>query len=318
MADEGVAVSATALTKRFGDFVAVDRLTFQVGRGEIFGFLGPNGSGKTTTIRMLCGILPPSSGAGRVLGRDIAREAEAVKSSIGYMSQRFSLYEDLTVTENLTFYAGLYGVSGAQQRDRVRRLVEMAGLVGREGELVQNLAGGWRQRLALGCAIVHRPPLLFLDEPTAGVDPASRRQFWDMIYELAEAGTTVFVTTHYMDEAEHCHRVGLMHGGRLIACDTPARVRETSLRGDLWELDCEPAVEAAEALRGEPGVLEAALYGLVLHVEVAAGQGVEPLAQALQRRGIATRRLRRIKPSLEDAFVSLVAQARNGGERSVQ
>jgi len=304
------AVAVAGLTKRFGDFVAVDNVTFTVAAGEIFGFLGPNGSGKTTTIRMLCGILPPTAGSGRVLGYDVARQAEQIKPRIGYMSQCFSLYEDLTVGENLTFFAGVYGVPAGERRERIAAMVRMAGLEGREGELLGALSGGWRQRLALGCAIIHRPPVLFLDEPTAGVDPLSRRQFWDMIYALAEQGVAVFVTTHYMDEAEHCHTVALMHGGRLVACDSPTRLRATSLRGELWEFTCRPAAEAADLLRAQPGVVEAALFGRQVHAEVnPAHQSAASLAEALQARGIAVERFRPIRPSLEDAFVSLVARA---------
>ena len=306
------AVAVTGLTKVFGSFMAVDHVTFAVAPGEIFGFLGPNGSGKTTTIRMLCGILPPTDGTGFVLGHSIAARLEEVKGNLGYMSQRFSLYEDLTVEENLSFYAGLYGVANSKRKSRVGELVEMAGLAGRERALVANLAGGWRQRLALGCAIVHRPALLFLDEPTAGVDPSSRRQFWDLIYALAEVGVTVFVTTHYMDEAEHCHRVGLMHAGRLIACDSPASLRETSLQGDLWEMACTPAMAAVDLLQGQPGVIEAALYGLLVHAEIdPQRQSVEDLVRRLTDRGISVGSVRRIKASLEDAFVSLIAQAQS-------
>ncbi|MCL4467271.1 MAG: ABC transporter ATP-binding protein [Chloroflexi bacterium] len=304
------AVVAENLTRTFGDFTAVDRVSFLVKKGEIFGFLGPNGSGKTTTIRMLCGILPPSAGRGQVLGFDITGQTEEVKSRIGYMSQKFSLYDDLTVGENLAFFAGLYRVPAGERPRRLQELVAMAGLEGRESVLLSNLSGGWRQRLALGCAIVHRPPVLFLDEPTAGVDPASRRQFWDLIYELAEGGVTVFVTTHYMDEAEHCHSVALMYGGRLIACDSPSRLRQDSLRGELWEFACRPAAEAADLLRGQPGVVEAALYGLLVHVELdPARQSAALLADLLQAGGFAVQRYRPIRPSLEDAFVSLIAQA---------
>ena len=308
------AVVAEGLTRRFGEFTAVDHVSFAVKEGEIFGFLGPNGSGKTTTIRMLCGILPPSEGSGRVLGFDVARQAEEVKVRIGYMSQKSSLYDDLTVAENLAFFAGLYRVPNSTRARRLKELVSLAGLEGREGTLLGNLAGGWRQRLALGCAIVHQPPVLFLDEPTAGVDPSSRRQFWDLIYELAEGGVTVFVTTHYMDEAEHCNTVALMHGGHLIACASPNRLRETSLRGQLWEFACRPAAEAADLLRAQPGVVEAALYGLLVHAELdPARQSAAALAEWLKVSGVEVERYRPIKPSLEDAFVSLIAQAQGDG-----
>src|SRR6266545_1437161 len=218
-------VEARDLTKIFGDLIAVDRLSVDIAEGQVFAFLGPNGSGKTTTIRMLCGIVTPTSGQGRVLGFDIAHDSEAIKARIGYMSQRFALYEDLTVIENLEFYAGVYQVSGRQRIERVRELIAMAGLTGRERQLAGQLSGGWKQRLALGCSIVHRPPLLFLDEPTAGVDPVSRRSFWTLIYGLARDGVTIFLTTHYIDEAEHADRVALMARGRLVALDTPSALR---------------------------------------------------------------------------------------------
>ncbi len=215
------AVETHDLTRRFGEFTAVDHVTLTVESGEVFGFLGPNGSGKTTTIRMLCGLLAPSSGSGRVLGYDIGRESEAIKARIGYMSQRFSLYSDLTVLENLRFYADVYGLSRGERAGRITELLALAGLEGREQTMTSALSGGWKQRLALACAIVHRPQVLFLDEPTGGVDPEARRLFWDLIYDLAHGGVTIFVTTHYMDEAEHCNRIGMMHGGKLIALDTP-------------------------------------------------------------------------------------------------
>src|SRR5262245_44445734 len=229
-------VETDNLTRRFGDFVAVDRVTLRVTPGEVFGFLGPNGSGKTTTIRMLCGLLAPTEGSGRVLGFDIGRESEAIKARIGYMSQKFSLYNDLTVRENLQFYADVYGIDRGERAGRIAELIEMAGLRGRERERVSNLSGGWKQRLALACAIVHRPRVLFLDEPTGGVDPEARRAFWELIYELAQGGVTVFVTTHYMDEAEHCNRIGLMYGGKLVALDTPASLKRGPIAGGGLEV----------------------------------------------------------------------------------
>ncbi len=217
----GPAITAVDLTRRFGDFVAVDHVTFEVQRGEVFGFLGPNGSGKSTTIRMLCGILTPSGGRAEVLGFDVATQPERLREHIGYMSQKFSLYEDLTVRENLLFYAGIYGLERRRASERCRAAVALAGLEGREGSLTAHLPTGWKQRLALGCAAIHRPPLLFLDEPTSGVDPVSRRNFWDHLYGLAAEGTTLIVTTHYMDEAERCQRLALMYGGRICALGTP-------------------------------------------------------------------------------------------------
>ena len=219
------AVEVEQLTKRFGDFVAVDRVSFQVGKGEIFGFLGPNGAGKSTTIRILCGLLTPSAGKGRVSGFDVASQPEQIRENIGYMSQRFSLYDDLTVEENINFFSGIYGVPDALRAERKDFVLGISGLGGRRGTMTRLLAGGWKQRLALGCAILHQPPILFLDEPTSGVDPVARRGFWDLIYELAGGGTTVFVSTHYMDEAEYCHRLALMYNGRIIALGDPEELK---------------------------------------------------------------------------------------------
>lgn len=316
MADISFAVEAANLTKKFGDFTAVDGVSFQVNRGEIFAFLGPNGSGKTTTIRMLCGIITPTSGSGRVAGFDIVTEADRVKESIGYMSQKFSLYEDLTVQENLEFYAGVYQVNGGMRAARIAELVAMAGLEGREGELAGNLSGGWKQRLALGCSIVHRPPILFLDEPTAGVDPVSRRRFWDMIYDLSERDVTVFVTTHYMDEAEHAHRVSLMLGGRLIACDSPDALKAASQPGSLLEVECDPLVTAMDVLAGLPGVREVAAYGRLLHLIVEPSEGLQrDVRDALVAAGVEVRRIEPVRPSLEDVFVSTFSLHQQDGSR---
>lgn len=307
-------VEAIHLTKRFGDFVAVDDVSLRVRPGEIFGFLGPNGSGKTTTIRMLCGLLTPDGGQGLVLGYDIARQAECVKPHIGYMSQRFSLYEDLTVWENLSFFAGVYAVPSMSRQARLEELVTMAGLEGRERELVANLSTGWRQRLALGCAIVHQPPILFLDEPTAGVDPVSRRQFWEMIYALSAQGVTVFVTTHYMDEAEHCHTVSLMHKARLIACDSPDQLKSTALSGEMIEIEADPLARAMDILAKQPGVRDLALYGNTIHAVVDLATEAAPrLSRVLTQAGIPVARLEPIEPALEDAFVSLIGRQRKGG-----
>jgi ABC-2 type transport system ATP-binding protein len=299
------AVEARELTKMYGELVAVDRLTLDVNAGEVFAFLGPNGSGKTTTIRMLCGIISPTSGEGRVLGFDVATQSEAIKARIGYMSQRFALYEDLTVRENLEFYAGVYQVSGARRTARVLELIAMAGLTGRERQLAGQLSGGWKQRLALGCAIVHEPPLLFLDEPTAGVDPVSRRSFWTLIYGLARSGVTIFLTTHYIDEAEHADRVALMLNGRVVALAPPRQLRETGLSGTLLELEAEPAVEALELLPSVPGVREVTLYGTLLHVLVD-DLSAQNLTDVLRARGIHVLDVRPIRPSLEDVFVSRI------------
>jgi ABC-2 type transport system ATP-binding protein len=302
----GPAIEVRDLTRRFGDFTAVAGLTFAVQPGEVFAFLGANGSGKTTTIRMLCGIITPTSGQGRVLGYDVARDSEAIKGRIGYMSQRFALYEELTVRENLEFYAGVYQVSRAARARRLADLVEMAGLTGRERTLAGHLSGGWKQRLALGCAIVHQPPLLFLDEPTAGVDPVSRRSFWTMIYGLARTGVTIFLTTHYIDEAEHADRVGLMAGGRLIALDTPRALRADGLGGRLVEVECEPVMAALERVPGLPGVREVTLYGTLLHVLVDPDLEPDQLAARLRQAGFRIGPVRPIAPSLEDVFVSLI------------
>ena len=300
------AVDARALTKRFGDRIAVNALTLSVETGEVFAFLGPNGSGKTTTIRMLCGIITPSSGTGSVLGFDIATESEAIKARIGYMSQRFALYEDLTVRENLGFYAGVYQVPHTRREARVAELIGMAGLKGRENQLAGTLSGGWKQRLALGCAIVHQPPLLFLDEPTAGVDPVSRRSFWTLIYGLARDGVTIFLTTHYIDEAEHADRVALMLDGDMVALAPPRELRESGLSGTLLEVECSEPIVALERLPGLPGVREVTLYGALLHVLVDRSLTPETFRAELLARGIGVTDVRRIKPSLEDVFVSRI------------
>ena len=302
------AVEVEHLTKRFGDLVAVNDITFNVGVGEVFAFLGPNGSGKSTTIRMLCGILAPTSGVGRVLGFDIARDGERVKAHIGYMSQRFALYEDLTVRENLEFYAGVYSVGSKVRKRRIEELIDMAGLDGRQGQLAGQLSGGWKQRLALGCAIVHEPPLLFLDEPTAGVDPVSRRRFWTMIYALARGGTTIFVTTHYLDEAEHAHRVAMIHSGHMRALATPADLKRDALQGQLLSVVCDEPMRAVELLDVWSGVKEVALYGTVLHVLIdPAAQSVDGLRAYLASEGITLETAEPISPTLEDVFISLIS-----------
>jgi ABC-2 type transport system ATP-binding protein len=301
------AVETQDLTRRFGEFVAVDRVTLQVERGEVFGFLGPNGSGKTTTIRMLCGLIGPTSGSGRVLGLDIGRDAEQIRARIGYMSQKFSLYTDLSVAENLAFYADVYGMRRSERPARLAEMIDMAGLRGRERELVGRLSGGWRQRLALACAIVHRPQVLFLDEPTGGVDPEARRVFWEMIYELAAGGVTVFVTTHFMDEAEHCHRIGLMYGGRLIALDAPEALKRATLGGEVIEIEGFPQGRARAVASGLAGVVSVATYGARLHAIVDQAAARAPaVAAALLAAGIEGARAEPIAPSLEDVFVTLI------------
>ena len=306
-----VAVSVRDLTKRFGDFTAVDQVSFDVAPGEIFGFLGPNGAGKTTTIRMLTGLLLPTAGSGTVAGFDIRTGTESIKRSIGYMSQLFSLYPDLTVEENVEFFGGLYGVHGERFARRRDAVLSMAGLAEQRGRLTGDLPLGWKQRLALGTAVLHEPPILFLDEPTSGVDPISRRAFWDLIYGLAAEGTTVFVSTHYMEEAEYCHRLALMNRGRIIALDRPAALRD-SMTEPLLAIGADHGPAVAQALQGAPLVLEAALFGRDVHVMVEdAAAAREALPALLAGKGLPIRSIEAVRPSLEDVFVALVH--REGG-----
>ncbi len=301
------AVDVTGLTRVFDKFVAVDHIDLRVASGSVYGFLGPNGAGKSTTIRMLCGILRPTAGEGQVGGFDILRQTELLKNRIGYMSQKFSLYEDLSVEENLQFFAGIYNVHGSQRRARIAWALEMAGLVGRERMLTRELAGGWRQRLALGCAVLHEPPILFLDEPTSGVDPASRRNFWEMIGNLAERGITVFVTTHYMDEAEHCDELALIYGGRVVASGSPALLKSQYMTQSLMELSCGHLMGAFSLLKEAPEVEGVALFGDTLHVTVDdVGRARTAIEQRLAGSGIELHSLERIEPSLEDAFVAII------------
>jgi ABC-2 type transport system ATP-binding protein len=305
------AVQVHDLSRKFGEFVAVDGVSFQVSAGEIFGFLGPNGAGKTTTIKMLTGLLKPTAGSARVAGYEVTREAHLVKRRIGYMSQLFSLYADLTVEENIQLFAGLYGVTGSRFAVRRDWVLEMAGLAAHRRRPTGELALGWKQRLALGCAVLHEPPILFLDEPTSGVDPVSRRAFWDLIYELAEGGTTVFVSTHYMEEAEYCYRLALMHRGRLIALDRPAELKRT-LRQPLLELHTDDPPRAVEALQDAPGVITAGMFGRAVHVMVQDERAaLQQLPAALAAAGRTCESLTAVEPSLEDVFVALVR--REGG-----
>lgn len=301
------AVTLQDLERRFGDFVAVNRISLSVNRGEIFGFLGPNGAGKSTTIRMLCGLLSPTSGSGTVAGFDINRDPEAIKNHIGYMSQKFSLYEDLTVEQNIDFYGGIYRIPREKKEERKAWVLEMANLQDHRKTPTGLLPGGWKQRLSLGCALLHEPPILFLDEPTSGVDPISRRDFWNLIYDMAAHGVTVFVTTHYMEEAEYCDRLGLIYRGELIATGTPTQLKTRFMKDEVLEIACERPFQAMSALDAVPGVKEAALFGNTIH---AAAQDAEALAgrvrQALPRAGFEVRDIRRITPSLEDVFVSLI------------
>jgi ABC-2 type transport system ATP-binding protein len=294
------------LSKRFGDFMAVDRVSFDVGRGEVYGWLGPNGAGKTTTIRMLLGLLKPSAGACRVLGYDPATQAKDMQAHVGYMSQLFTLYNDLTARENIRFYGQAYGLSRAELRRRQAEIIEMAGLRGRENTLTANLSGGWKQRLALGCAIIHQPQVIFLDEPTAGVDPISRREFWDLIYAMAGQGVTVLVTTHYMDEAELCQRVGFISEGRLVALDTPERLKTTLMRGQILEISTPHSEQAMRVLKSAQ-VGEAALYGAQIHVVVPDAEAAQgPLAALLKNEGVEVSAIQWIAPTLEDVFISSV------------
>lgn len=299
------AIIAQALTRRFGKFVAVDHISFQVARGEIFGFLGPNGSGKTTTIKMLLGLLHPTSGNASVLGYDVLHHANAVKRSVGYMSQKFSLYQDLTVIENLKFYGRAYDVWGKELIARQHEVLELAELVGTERTLTANLAGGFKQRLALATAIIHKPQLIFLDEPTAGVDPVVRRDFWRLLYRLAAEGTTIFVTTHYMDEAEQCHRLAFIHNGKIVATGTPSDIKENQMHGKVIEIDCDPPGRALEALRQLGDLEELALYGSSIHVVVhdLATQRPE-IESALSAAQITINNVTIIPPSLEDVFIA--------------
>jgi ABC-2 type transport system ATP-binding protein len=299
-------IEARELTKEFGHFKAVDRLSFDVRQGEIFGFLGPNGAGKSTTIRMLCGLLSSTSGSALVGGCDINRQPEGVRQRIGYMSQRFSLYRDLTVAENLDFFGGVYGLDGDRLRSRAGSVIAMAGLQGLESQMTGTLSGALQQRLALGCALLHEPPILFLDEPTSGVDPISRRVFWDLIQDLSMRGVTVLVTTHFLDEAEFCHRLGFISGGKLVALNTPDHIKRTAVPEDLFELSLASFREGREQVEGLDGVAMSAYFGTKLHLFCRPGYYDEKgLTEALQKRGLVVNSLERVQPRLEDCFIRL-------------
>ncbi len=303
------AVSVKDLTRVFGRFTAVDHISLTVEKGKVFGFLGPNGAGKSTTIRMLCGLLAPSSGSGTVAGFDIMTESERIKRHIGYMSQKFSLYDDLTVEENIDFYAGIYRVPKERRTERKDWVLEMAGLADKRSHLTGSLAGGWKQRLALGCAVLHEPPILFLDEPTSGVDPISRRRFWDLIARLSQQGTTVFVTTHYMEEAEYCDELALIYRGRIIAQGTPRAVKTEAMPEDILEIRVDRPFEALEHLEASGLVREAALFGDALHAVVAdAAHAAAGARQSLAAAGFDVEAARAITPSLEDVFVALIEE----------
>ncbi len=304
------AVETDTLVKTFGAFTAVDRVSLRVGKGEIFGFLGPNGAGKSTTIRILCGLLTPTSGRASVGGLDVAREAEAIRRNIGYMSQKFSLYGDLTVEENIRFFSGIYGVPKSLRAERKEFVLKMAGLEERRSTMTSLLSGGWKQRLALGCAILHDPPILFLDEPTSGVDPIARRAFWDLIYELSAAGRTIFVSTHYMEEAEYCHRLALMYRGRVIALGSPQALKEESRSNQLLELISSDLFESMRVVQAVPGVLDVAVFGGGLHITVEdQAHAIARLTSALAEHRIAVERLEPIEPTMEDVFVARIEAA---------
>lgn len=305
MNENGTAVAFEGLTRVFGDFTAVDRISLSIAKGEIFGFLGPNGAGKSTTIKMLCGLLAPSAGKGRVGGFDIMTEAEEIKKTIGYMSQKFSLYEDLTVEENINFFSGIYRVPREKKQERKEWVLEMAGIADKRGALTRTLSGGFKQRLALGCAILHEPSIIFLDEPTSGVDPISRRNFWRLIYTMAREGKTIFVTTHYMDEAEYCDRLALIYRGRIVAQGMPGELKQEFMTRDVLEIEASRLVEGMEILYRQG--IETAIFGSVLHATVEdAEEAIPRIKGLLEGAGIRVERIERIVPSLEDVFVALI------------
>jgi ABC-2 type transport system ATP-binding protein len=303
-------IEVNNLTKKFGNFTAVDHINFTVERGEVFGFLGANGAGKSTTIRMLSGLLEPTSGTATVGGYDIAKQSDDVKKTIGYMSQKFSLYEDLTVEENIHFFGGVYGLSKEKILDRMKWVVEMAGLKGRENSLTKTLSGGWKQRLALGCAILHEPQIVFLDEPTGGVDPLSRRNFWELITSFSEQGITVLVTTHYLEEAEYCNDIILINEGKLIASGSPKEMKSKYITYPILEVETDNVVRAMEVLQSEPWVIEQSIFGIYLHVGIEnEAEGKKRIQQVLSSNGIQVRRVERIMPTLEDVFIRLIEQS---------
>ena len=314
MNDAENSVVVRNLVKRFGDFLAVDHISLDTRKGEIFGFLGPNGAGKSTTIRMLCGLLTPTSGTAIVAGFDVEKQPEKVRQNIGYMSQKFSLYNDLKVIENLRLFAGLYSVPASLLKERIEWALEMANLKGQESLITGTLPGGWKQRLALGCAVLHRPPVIFLDEPTSGVDPISRRQFWELIHQMAHDGVTVFVTTHYMEEAEYCNRLAMIYRGKMVALGTPTELKQKFMKGELLLVEAQPLGRAVDVLQSTSGILDAAVFGNALHLVVPKAEPAIPLVRNhLQSSGVTVRSIEEIRPTLEDVFVSLTtegAQAR--------
>ncbi len=306
-------VQAVNLRRLFGDFIAVDNITLSIERGEVFGFLGPNGAGKTTTVKMLCGLLMPSSGSAKVAGFDIATQPDDVKSSIGYMSQKFSLYSDLTVSENIDFFGNIYGIANSRLKTRKQEIIKLTGLEGREHAITSTLSVGWKQRLALGCSVIHEPKILFLDEPTAGVDPDSRRMFWDLIYSLAQKGMTMFVTTHYMDEAENCTRLGFIYNGKMVASGTPLEIKRTQMKGTIFELDTDAPSEALKLIKSMETIDEVSFFGRLIHAVATTPAGttdhlMKNIGQLLKQNGVTVKKINTIPPSLEDIFISLIKQ----------
>jgi ABC-2 type transport system ATP-binding protein len=304
-------ITASDLVRKFGDFVAVDHVSFEVGQGEIFGLLGSNGAGKSTTIRMLCGLLAPTSGQATVSGVDVGRDPEGVKRRIGYMSQRFSLYEALTVDQNIRFFGGVYGLERARFETRRQFVLKMAGLQGRENALTSSLAGGWRQRLALGCAILHEPRIVFLDEPTGGVDPLSRREFWTLIDRLSTEGVTVLVTTHYLDEAEYCHRIAIMHAGRIAALGSARELKRRFDDRAIFEVRADRPVEAMRLLDEMEGIEKTSVFGTAVHAVVSRGRSLSPseVEARLRSAGLAVAPVETVRPSLEDVFLDVAEEA---------
>lgn len=306
---DNIAVSVQDLEKKFGEFTAVNRINFKVGKGEIFGFLGPNGAGKSTTIRMLCGIITPTSGTGQVGGFDITGEQHKIKENIGYMSQKFSLYNDLTIEENINFYSGIYKIPKLEKKERFEATIRTAGLEGMEGNLTATLAGGWKQRLALGCALIHKPKIIFLDEPTSGVDPITRANFWGIIKQLASEGVTIFVTTHYMDEAENCNRMVLIYHGTIIATGTPQEMKTKCMKDEVLEITLANSQDWLEKISKIEGVKEAALFGANIHTVVLnSSKAIPAIKEFLRKEKVGEFSVNKILPSLEDVFVSSIEE----------
>jgi len=311
------AIEIMNLTKKFDKFFAVNNVSFNVKKGDVFGFLGPNGSGKTTVIRMIMGLIAPTSGIGRVLGYDITKENENIRQHIGYMSQKFSLYEDLTVEENLDFYAGVYNIPKNKIEERKKEVLEMADLSGKENMPASDLSGGWKQRLALGCAVIHEPEILLLDEPTGGVDPIARRKFWDLIYKLSQDGVTILVTTHYMDEAEHCNRIGFLYYGNILSLDTPGAMKTKVIGGDIIEIKVDDTLKAIDILKNNSHIKDASVYGAGIHALVESGLPLEGIKEEILAGLVHTYDIKKVKPSLEDVFIFLVDKEKQAGKKQL-